>query len=337
MNPEFVNILCCPKSGERLNLEVGELFHNGSVKTGTLKTETGDRQYPILNGIPRFVDKEAYTQSFGYEWMKWSRVQFESENAARPMAGHTEGMFDAITGFSEQFLRQKLVVEFGCGPGRFLDVARRRGAIAVGIDMSMAVEPARQNFKDDRDVLIVQGDIFSPPFREGSFDAGYSIGVFHHTPDPAKAFEKLCYVVKDNGAIACCVYPKGGLYDSPVVAAYRKIHHAAKPFLGNKPALAYSYFSAYFLYHVLFQMRKTRLGQLLVAGLEKYLLVNVNIPDPKWRTLDVFDAITPLHASTHTGEEVRSWFSRAYCYNVSQMPWGETVWTGIKGSERVRS
>jgi len=337
MNPEFVNILCCPKSRERLTLEVGELFHDGSIKTGTLKTESGDRRYPILNGIPRFVDKEAYAQSFGYEWRKWSRVQFELENTERPMAGHTERMFDAITGFSEQFLKDKLVVEFGCGPGRFLDIARRRGAIAVGIDMSMAVEPARQNFKNDREVLIVQGDIFSPPFREGSFDAGYSIGVFHHTPDPAKAFDKLSSVVKENGAIACCVYSKEGLYNSPVVAAYRKLHNAVKPFLGNTPAVAYSYFSAYFIYHVFRQIRKTRLGQGLVAYLEKYLLVNVNLPDPKWRALDVFDAITPLYASTHTGEEVRSWFIQSNCYDASQMPWGETVWTGIKGSHHVRS
>jgi SAM-dependent methyltransferase len=245
MNPKFLNILCCPKSGERLTLERGELFGDGMVKTGTLKTESGNYRYPILNGIPRFVDKESYAQSFGYEWKKWSRVQFESENTAQSMAGHTEKMFDAITGFSEPFLRDKLVVEFGCGSGRFLDIARRRGAVAVGMDISMAVEPARQNFNNDSDVLIVQGDIFNPPFREGSFDAGYSIGVFHHTPDPARGFDNLCYVVKENGAIACCVYPKEGLYNSPVVGAYRKIHNAVKPFLGNTPAVAYSYFSAY--------------------------------------------------------------------------------------------
>src|SRR3977135_1814657 len=115
MHPKFLNILCCPKTGADLRLEVDECFSDGSTKTGMLTTESGRNRYPILKGIPRFVDREVYAQSFGYEWRKWSRVQFESENVGRPMAGHTEKMFDAITGFSEQFLKDKLVVEFGCG------------------------------------------------------------------------------------------------------------------------------------------------------------------------------------------------------------------------------
>jgi len=333
MHSKFVEILCCPKSGERLTLEVDELFSDGSIKKGTLKTESGNHRYPILKGIPRFVDKEVYAQSFGYEWRRWSRVQFESENVGRPMAGHTEKMFDAITGFSEQLLKNRLVVEFGCGPGRFLDIVRRRGGIAVGIDMSMAVEPARENFRNDPDVLIVQGDILNPPFRAETFDAGYSIGVFHHTPDPANALNKLTSVVKENGSIACCVYSKDGLYDSPAVATYRKINNAIRPFLGNKPALAYSYFSAYFLYHVFSRLRKTPRGGRLVAYLEKHLLVNVSIPDPKWRVLDVFDAITPFFASTHTSEEVKAWFGKANCHTLSPRPWGPTVFVGIKGGK----
>jgi SAM-dependent methyltransferase len=242
-------------------------------------------------------------------------------------------MFDAITGFSDQFLKNKLVVEFGCGPGRFLDIVRRRGGIAVGIDMSMAVEPARENFKGDPDVLIVQGDILNPPFRSGTFDAGYSVGVFHHTPDPATALNKLASVVKEHGSVACCVYSKDGLYDSPAVANFRKIHNAIKPIFGNKPALAYSYFSAYVLFHVFSRLRKTPRGMRLVLYLENHLLVNVHIPEPKWRLLDVFDAITPLFASTHTAEEVQSWFGRANCHQLSPRPWGPTVFVGIKGTE----
>lgn len=333
MHPKFLDILCCPKTGARLNLKVGELSQGGAVKSGTLTTDSGEHQYQIVRGIPRFVGEEVYTKSFGYEWRKWSRVQFESENAAGPMAGHTQRMFDAVTGFSEQFLKGKLVVEFGCGPGRFLDIVRRRGGVAVGIDMSMAVEPARENFGGDPDVLIVQGDILNPPFRKDSFDAGYSIGVFHHTPDPARCLGELSAVVKEGGLVACCVYPKEGLYDFPSVATYRKIHSVVRPLFGNKPALGYSYFSAYFLYHCLCLLRRRPHSERLAAYLEKHVLVNVNIPDARWRVLDVFDAITPLYASTHTPEEVRSWFGRANCRDVRQMPWGATVWVGAKGGE----
>lgn len=331
MHSKFVEILRCPKSGERLTLEVDELFSNGSIKKGTLKTESGNHRYPILKGIPRFVDKEVYAQSFGYEWRRWSRVQFESENVGGPMAGHTEKMFDAITGFSEQFLKNKLVVEFGCGPGRFLDIVRRRGGIAVGVDMSMAVEPARENFRDDPDVLIVQGDILNPPFREVTFDAGYSIGVLHHTPDPARGLEKLAGVIKEDGLISCCVYQREGFYGYPSVAAYRSIHNATKALLGNRLALGYAYFSAHFIYHGLSLMQQIPKVRQLVPFLEKYVLVNVNLPDAKWRLLDVFDAITPFHASTHTGEEMRSWFSKSNCHHLTPRPWGTTAFVAVKG------
>lgn len=313
-----------------MNLEVEEVFADGSIKTGTLKTEAGER-YRILRGIPRFVDKEVYAQSFGYEWQKWSRVQFEAENVGGPMAGHTQRMFDSITGFSEQFLKGKLVVEFGCGPGRFLDMVRRRGGIAVGIDMSMAVEPARENFRGDPDVLIVQGDILNPPFKANSFDAGYSIGVLHHTPDPATGLKKLAGVVKENGRVACCVYQKDEFYDYPSVATYRSIHNATRSLLGNRLALLYAYFSAHFIYHCLSVLRRIPKVRRWVPFLERHVVVDVNLPDARWRVLDVFDAITPYHASTHTGEEVKQWFDNSNCTELSLRPWGPTTFVGTKG------
>lgn len=330
MHPKFLNILCCPKTGSRLALKVEEASADGSVRSGTLTAESGGHQYPIINGVPRFVDREIYAQSFGYEWRKWSRVQFEAENAGRRMSGHTRKMFEAITGFSRADLEGKLVVEFGCGPGRFLDIVRMNGGTAVGIDMSMAVESARENFRDDPDVLIVQGDVLNPPFRKGVFDAGYTIGVLHHTPDPARGLEQLVSVVKENGKVACSVYQKGGLYDFPSVAAYRRIHNATKSVLGNKAALGYSYLSAYLLYHGFSLLRRMPRVWRLVPYLERNVLVNVDIPDPKWRVLDVFDAITPFYASTHTPEEVAAWFDKAGCRDLTQRPWGTTSFVGVK-------
>jgi SAM-dependent methyltransferase len=203
--------------------------------------------------------------------------------------------------------------------------------------MSMAVESARENFKDDPGVLIVQGDILNPPFRKNSFDAGYSIGVLHHTPDPAKGLEKLFGVVKENGQVACSVYSKEGLYDYPSVTIYRKIHNASKSLFGNKLALGYAHFSAHILYHGLLLLRRIPKVRYFAGYLERYVFVNVNFPDPRWRTLDVFDAITPSYASTHTPEELISWFSAAGCNNLTQRPWGTTTFVGVKGKGQRES
>lgn len=330
MHPRFVDILSCPETGAPLTLHAEEHAANGTVRTGTLTG--GGRSYPIIGGIPRFVDKEHYAASFGYEWRKWSRVQFEEENAGMPMAGHTKRMFETITGFTAEALRGKLVVEFGCGPGRFLDMVRKKGGIAVGIDLSLAVESARENFRDDPDVLIVQGDILNPPFRKGVFDAGYSIGVLHHTPDPARGFARLAGTVKAGGLVACCVYPKDAFYDYPSVALFRKFHNVTKGLFGNRLSLAYANFSAYVLYHPLALLRKIPLlGRGIAYLIERYLLVSLNLPDPRWRLLDIFDAITPSYASTHTADEVEGWFRAAGCREVHQTPWCPTSYTGVKG------
>ncbi len=331
MNPKFLEILQCPRTGKALRLRADETLPDGTVKTGRLVTEDGENQYPIIDFIPRFVDKEHYTSSFGFEWQKWSRVQFEAENVGGKMDGHTTKMFDMIAGFAEEDLKGKLVVEFGCGPGRFLDIVRKRGGVAVGIDMSIAVDAARKNFHADPDVLIVQGDILDPPFRKGVFDAGYSMGVLHHTPDPGRGFCNLVGVLKENAPVACSVYPDKGFYAFPSVGRYRRLHNATKKRFGNRLALGYAYFSAYFLHPVLAVCRKVPLLKQMARHGEKYWFVCLDLPDPRWRLLDVFDAITPFYASTHSSGEVRSWFVRANCREIRQSPWGPTSYRGVTG------
>ena len=158
MHPQFLKFLRCPHTGEPLSLETHKARPSGIVESGLLRSTSG-RTYPVVRAIPRFVDAEQYAASFGFEWQRWPRLQFESSNLGRPMEGHTTRMWEQITGAEPAQLNNQSIVEFGCGPGHFLDVVRRKGGLAVGIDLSLAVEAARTNFADDPDVLIVQGDL----------------------------------------------------------------------------------------------------------------------------------------------------------------------------------
>lgn len=329
MHPKFQNLLCCPETKEPLHLKPAEVQSNGLVVSGELISPSG-RSYPIVRGIPRFVSEEQYASSFGYEWNRWPRVQFEDANVGKPMAGHTTRMWEINTGAGNENLRGKTIVEFGCGPGRFLDVVRHKGGQAVGIDLSQAVESARRNFADDPDVLIVQGDILNPPFREGVFDGGYSIGVLHHTPNPLTGLQALTQTVKPGGWIACTVYPKGEFYDYPAVAHFRRLHHFLSPKLGYRPALYYSYLSAYLLTPVIARSKRIPGLNRLLTAWEQNWLVTLPIPDARWRLLDIFDAITPTIATTHTGKEVRGWMKEAGCANIQTTDWCETSVVGLK-------
>lgn len=321
MHPKFASILCCPDTGGSLDLHVEETCANGTVETGYLRNLSTGRVYPIVRGVPRFVSEELYADSFGFEWLKWSRVQFEDENAGGPMEGHTTGMFHERTQFAREDLTGSSAVEFGCGPGRFLDVVRRCGGIAVGIDMSVAVEAARENFRGDADVLIVQGDILKPPFKPATFDFGYTIGVLHHTPDPEGGLRRLVEVVKPGGQLACSVYPRGSFYASPSVRRFRAIHARLRALFGTtaarRAAVAYAQFAAYVLHPALTYLRRVpRVGSRLARHIAREWLVAVHLPDVRWRVLDVFDAITPAYASTHTPDEVLQWFEGAGCEEV---------------------
>ena len=332
MHADFLEVLCCPQSGMPLRLEAPEYGAGGQIVTGTLASEAGTR-YSIIRSIPRFVVAENYADSFGFEWNRWPRLQFESENVGKPMEGWTTQMWERITCVQDQQVKDRTIVEFGCGPGRFLDVVRRKGGRAVGIDLSSAVEAARRNFNEDPNVLIVQGDLLKPPFRKEAFEGGYSIGVLHHTPDPEAGLRALARTIKPGGWIACSVYPKGSLYDFRSTARLRKLHHAFKPRFGYRPALFYSYLSAFFLVPA-FRLGKKFWGlRSCLNWIERQCLVNLHLRDVRWRILDTFDAITPTLASTHTDEEVRGWMEQAGCSSVQSSNWGPASLNGVRALE----
>ena len=333
MHPRFLNLLCCPDTGESLALHALVTLGNGMVWAGNLRTKSG-RSYPIVRGVPRLVRRQQYAASFGWEWGRWPRVQFESSNVGRPMAGHTTRMWERITGAGNEDVAGKTIVDFGCGPGRFLDVVRRKGGVAVGIDLSDAVDAARTNFADDPDVLIVQADLLRPPFREGAFDGGFSIGVLHHTPEPDRGVAALARLVRPGGWVSCCVYPKGDFYDYPSVRRFRRIHQALSGTFEYLPALLYSYLAAFVL-APLFRALKGWGLRRAVEHVERNWLVALWLKDARWRVLDTFDAITPQIATTHTEEEVADWLIAAGCESVRRTPWCPTSATSLRGPVHV--
>jgi SAM-dependent methyltransferase len=323
VNPDFLPLLRCPSSGSRLHLEVHSRSQSGSVIEGELVSETGER-WLIRDAVPRFIrGDDARVESFGLEWRRWGRTQFESENAGRPMAGHTTRMWELICD-PPNSLAGSTVVDFGCGSGRFIDVARSRGARVVGIELSSAADVARRNFKDDPDVLIVQGDVLHPPFAPGVFDGGFSIGVLHHTPDPASGLTGLAGTIREAGWLACCVYPKGEFYDYASVARMRRLQQRTRALTGFRFASTYAYLAAYVFAPVFGRARVIPGMRRVVDQLAKEWLPFLELPDPRWRVLDVFDAISPSIATTHDPDELEAWFVAAGCVDLRWTPWCPT-------------
>jgi 2-polyprenyl-3-methyl-5-hydroxy-6-metoxy-1,4-benzoquinol methylase len=254
------------------------------------------RSYPSVNGVVRFVEEQQYAGSFGFQWRVHARTQWDTHERKI-----SEREFRQRTGFHPQDLSGKLVLDVGCGMGRFADVATRWGAHIVGVDLSLATEVAAHNLAG-RAATIFQADVFNLPFLHESFDFIYSIGVLHHTPDCERAFKMLPPLLKPGGRIAIWLYSR---YNSwyRMSDVYRKATRRMPPRLLH--SLCYLVVPLYGIHQVL---RRIPLIGRPTSGALAYLLPMAFHADRELRILDTFDWYSPWYQSKHTYEEVFPWF-----------------------------
>jgi SAM-dependent methyltransferase len=90
-----------------------------------------------------------------------------------------------------------LVLDLGCGEGRFLRPARARGLAAVGFDYSATMLGAAGG-------LRVQGDACRLPFADGCFGAAAALYMLYHLAEPRQAIAECYRVLRRGGFFAAC-------------------------------------------------------------------------------------------------------------------------------------
>jgi ubiquinone/menaquinone biosynthesis C-methylase UbiE len=100
-------------------------------------------------------------------------------------------------------LKDKEVLDAGCGGGRYTVAWRKLGAKrAVGIDLSrIGVEDARRRVAEAgiSGVEFEEGSVLELPFRDESFDIVFSNGVLHHTVDWKAGIAEIVRVLRKGG------------------------------------------------------------------------------------------------------------------------------------------
>jgi 2-polyprenyl-3-methyl-5-hydroxy-6-metoxy-1,4-benzoquinol methylase/uncharacterized protein YbaR (Trm112 family) len=283
-----VALVRCPECRSRLDVQ-GDGEHVGEILQGQLGCANG-HSFPVIGGIPRFVGSEQYAENFGFEWNVHRKTQLDTATDRE-----SEESFRLKTGFQPEDLAGKVVLDVGCGMGRFSDVASRWGATVVGVDLSTAVNAAYENLGARENVHIAQADVFHLPFDGPTFDFIFSIGVLHHTPNTKDAFDRLPQLLKPGGKIAIWVY------SSYNVATYRASDVLRRVTTRMPKRLLYS------LSHVAVPLHHAR----RVPGLRfvpKMLVPVSGHPIAEWRILDTYDWYSPRYQWKHTYEEVFDWF-----------------------------
>ncbi|MBU1147831.1 MAG: methyltransferase domain-containing protein [Candidatus Omnitrophica bacterium] len=301
MKEFLIDLLACPYCKGELRLEDAG-YAGKEIETGRLACSCGE-EFPIKNSIPRFIRPENYADSFSFQWRRFSKTQLDSFNKTCI----SENRFREITGLSRERLDGKVVLDAGCGMGRFLEIAAKSNAQVVGIDMSLAVDAAKANLKDLPNVHIVQASIFNIPFRPYSFDFIYSIGVLHNTPDPKKAFKSLTPFLSKNAGIAVWLGPKTRFpWFFTATRAVRSFTPNMKPVFLLKLVRA-------LVPLCLPLVRIPFIGPLLKGKIVPICDYKNQLPLDdaqllEWSILDTFNILSPKYLCPCKPQEVKSWF-----------------------------
>lgn len=283
---DLQSLLCCPICRKAL-----------ATSDDGLSCASCNRRFPRVRGVLRFVDEGNYADSFGYQWQRFQKTQLD--HAERRLS---EVDFEKKTGLKPEDFSGKLVLDVGCGMGRFAEVVTRWGARVVGIDLSAACEVAAKNLAD-REFVALQADVFSLPFAPETFDGIYSMGVLHHTPDCEKAVKVLPQYLKPGGTLAVWLYSGYNKWFR-FSDQYRKITHRMSP------RALHGFFSVAVpvLYWLDRGLRVVPLVGKPVAGALHHVFPVNRHPDAEVRVLDTLDWYSPKYQSKHTYEQVFRWF-----------------------------
>jgi len=307
MNPSTVERLACPKCGSALSFGADQLECRACASA-----------FPIVDGIPRFVPSQNYAASFGFQWNRFARTQIDDHwgiDASRDR-------FVAETRWPDD-LSGQLVLEAGCGAGRFTAHAARTGATIVSFDYSSAVEAASRTNAHLDNVTFLQADIHHVPLGRESVDKIFCFGVLQHCPVPETAFKALVPLLKPGGEIVVDVYRlswksffQGKYYARPITRhisperlfpVVEKYVRAVFPLLG--------------VAHQVVGSRAARaIGQ--VGGVCDYRGY-FQIPQEQHFELcllDTFDMLSPAHDHPQTLGTVRRWFTEAGLEAVEVKP-----------------
>jgi len=311
LDAELIALLRCPTCKNTL----------ANADNGVACSGCG-RRFPQVRGVLRFVDEGNYADSFGYQWKRFQRTQLDHSEKT-----HSERDFMNKTGLKLEDLKGKLVLDVGCGMGRFAEVATRWGARVIGIDLSAAAEVAARNLAD-RQFIAFQADVFALPFAPETFDAIYSMGVLHHTPDCEQAVKTLPQYLKPGGILAVWLYSGYNKWFR-FSDQYRKVTHRMSP------RALHSFFrvAVPFFYWLDRGLRVIPLVGSPVAGVIHHVFPVNRHHDPEIRVLDTLDWYSPKYQSKHTYEQVFRWFESCGFEGLSV----GNVPVGVRGRKPARA
>lgn len=296
--PSLKSCLSCPSCKRRLNDSGSEMTCPNCSKV-----------FAVVGEIPRFVPKENYAESFGLQWNRFASTQIDSKVGTT----RSEVRFREETLWGEKDLTGKLVLDAGCGSGRFSEIALKLGASLIAVDYSSAVEASKQNLSAENK-LIVQGDLATLPILDETFDFIYCIGVLQHTSEPAKIVKELLRCLKIGGEITLTFYENSSWhvlwYSKYLVRPLTKrLPKALLLKVIEKTSLLWFPLTS-FLFSLPGNLSRGFRFLIPIANYVEYKYTSPKIARDE-AILDTFDMLSPSYDRPIKKSEIQSWISES--------------------------
>jgi SAM-dependent methyltransferase len=217
MRRALLELLVDPLTKEPLALDPGWEGADDEIIRGTLRSPAGST-YPIVAGIPRFAitmdaGQRQTERSFGFKWHQRATYDSPVVRATHQRWVVERYGFASVAAVQAYFSSRRLILDAGCGggytTGAWLDEGWRGGAW-IGVDISAAIDVARERFGALPGTHFVQADLLALPFRDGTFDTVFAEGVLHHTPSTERALRAVVAKLAPGREVLFYVYRKKG-------------------------------------------------------------------------------------------------------------------------------
>lgn len=210
------------------------------INEAVLFSDTG-LVFPVINGIPRMLIESVYDyagflkthlpdyslikekietnhavllnsciknnsktkKSFEFEWSLLQADQ--NDKIWHEDTSELTQRFLLETAAEKSSFSNKKIIDIGCGHGIMTTKIAEISGLAVGIELSRAVEQAYTHNRH-QDAHYLQGDLQFLPFETNSFDVLYSSGVLHHTNDTLNSLHLVERFLKNEGRICLWLY-----------------------------------------------------------------------------------------------------------------------------------
>lgn len=352
MKQSIVGALISPCCGSSLDLEE-ESREGDDIMEGFLHCSCR-LAYPIIRGVPRLLppalldelprdypefyrthaaagsvasptrtasEKDAELrrrtqEAFGHEWT-WS-ADYSADNLADwlPQDRTIAELFGG-----------KIGLEVGCGAGRHAALVSSMAGEHFAIDVSRAVDVAFARNRHRGNCHVVQADAFGLPFRDGSFDYVFCLGVLQHMHDPREGFRHLATKPRAGGILVVNVYQSSRPVMIFALEAVRKVTTRMPHAVLSKASFLAGLLDYGLLILPWKHIAPTRAGRLLGPAIPRRIKEYAR-HDFQTCYTDWFDRLS-CPVKLHFGQEdLAEWYREAGYEGITVEPYWKAFWNG---------